>query len=119
MQGDAIMKMIALATCCGVAALSMTATTAMSDDRLVGTLPLSAVDASCPATLAPAAQTVPVNFQMPETWAQAHPAVQNRFRFNSMEPARKARTVTITGQIADYGVAGCTVAFKGEGVSVD
>lgn len=113
------MRMTTLVMLCGATVLSMTATAAMSQDRLIGKLSLSAVDGSCPATLALADQTVPVNFLIPEAGTQAHPAVQNRFRFNYMEPARKAHNVVITGQIADYGVPGCTVAFKGEGVNVD
>ena len=113
------MRMITQLVLCGAAALSMTATAAMSQDRLTGKLSLSAVDGNCPATLALADQTVPVNFLLPETRAEAHPEVQNRFRFNYMEPARKAHNVVITGQIADYGVPGCTVAFKGEGVSLN
>lgn len=113
------MRTTALLICCGVSALTLTASTAMSQDRLIGKLSLSAISASCPTTLALSDQAVPVNFLMPEAAAQAHPPVQNRFRFNYMEPARVAHSVTITGQIADYAAPGCTVAFKGEGVSYD
>ena len=113
------MRTIALVMCCGVLALSLTSNAAMSQDRLIGKLSLSAVSDSCPTTLVLADQTVPVNFLMPEARTQAHPPVQNRFRFNFMEPATVAHSVTITGQIANYGAPGCTVAFKGEGLSYD
>ena len=113
------MRTIALAMCCSISALSLTATAAMSQDRLTGKLSLSAVDGSCPATLALADQTVPVDFLLPETRSQTHPAVQNRFRFNYTAPVKVAHNVTITGQIADYGVPGCTIAFKGEAVSLN
>jgi hypothetical protein len=119
MQGDAIMKTISLIVLCGLSALSLTAGTAMSQDRLTGKLSLSALGGACPATLALADQAVPVDFVMPDTGGQAHPPVQNRFRFNYLAPAQVAHSVTITGQIADYGVKGCTVAFKGEAVTLN
>ena len=114
------MKMIALVMCCSASALPLlTVTPAMSQDRLTGKLSLTALTSSCPSTLALADKAAAVDFLLPEAGPQARPAVQNRFRFNYRDPVPVAHSVTITGQIADYAVPGCTVAFKGEGVSVN
>ena len=114
------MKKMMLAMCCGFSALPLlSVTSAMSQDRLTGKLSLTALSSNCPSTLALADQAAAVDFQIPEAALTAHPAVRNRFRFNYKDPIQAVHNVTITGQIADYAVPGCTVAFKGEGVTVD
>lgn len=114
------MKTMKLTMCCGLSALALiSAAPAMSQDRVTGTLSLTALTGNCPSTLALADQAAAVDFQLPETGTIARPAVQNRFRFNYGDPVAAVHSVTITGQIADYAVRGCTVAFKGEGMNVD
>ena len=114
------MKTMMLAMCCGFSALPLiSVTSAMSQDRLTGKLSLTALSGNCPSTLALADQAAAVDFQLPEAAPVARPAEQNRFRFNYKDPIQAVHNVTITGQIADYAVPGCTVAFKGEGVTVD
>lgn len=114
------MKTMTLAMCCGLSALALiSAAPAMSQDRLTGKLSLTALTSNCPSALALADQAAAVDFQLPEAGPVARPAVQNRFRFNYRDPVPAVHSVTITGQIADYAVPGCTVAFKGEGVNVD
>lgn len=99
----------------GVAVLIASAGTAMSGDRLIARLSLTPVAGNCPSSVAGAA-ALPVDFTLPE--ASPH-AVQNRFRFNYRDPLPVAHQVTISGQIADYGTPGCTVAFTGAGVAYD
>lgn len=113
------MKPIILLVSLGVSVLCLDATSAMSQDRLIGKLSLTPVSGNCPATLAQGGEAVPVNMLLPEAGPQAVHVVQNRFRFNYRDPLPVAHPVTITGQIADYGVTGCTVAFRGQGVSYD
>ena len=112
------MKTIALTMCFGVSALYLSASAAMSQDRLTGQLSVTA-KGNCPSTLAMSEKQIPVNFLLPEGPAQAHPAVQNRFRFDYMTALPVAHSVTITGEIADYAAPGCTLAFKGSGISYD
>lgn len=110
------MKTVALIMCCSVSALYLSASAAMSEDRLIGKLSVTATG-NCPATLALGEQQVPVNFLMPDTTSAAHAPVQNRFRYNYKAPLPVAHNVTIKGEIADYAAPGCTLAFTGTGIS--
>lgn len=113
------MKATILRLVLGVSLFGLCNSAAMSDDRLVGNVSLSPVSSNCAGAAAGGA--VEVKFVLPEAPSGAAPG--NRFRYNYREaPAPRAAAsapVTITGEIHDYGVPGCTMSFAGLALRYD
>lgn len=108
------MNATALRTGFCIIGLCLGAAGATSGEKLVGNVALTPASGACAASAQPGA--VAVNFVLPEgSTAPAAAGTVNRFRYNYLAAAANGGVprVTISGEIRDFGVAGCTMSFSG------
>lgn len=93
------MAMNVLKLALGVACLSLAATAAMSGEQFTGHVALTAASSTCPSGAASLGQIVTVSMLMPDGSAGTGPP---------------SPSLTLSGEIYDFAVAGCTVSFARE-----